>query len=58
MIQRATDDRRIKKIKVTPDNRKIRRRKEDRHNILSYYIVLGISISLFLFITIISIIWG
>ena len=58
MIQRATDDRREHKLKVKNDNRLSKRRKEDKYNILSYYIVLGISLSFFMFIAIISFVWG
>ncbi|HAG53175.1 MAG TPA: hypothetical protein DCL21_05245 [Alphaproteobacteria bacterium] len=58
MIQRATDDRRIKKVKVSKNNRKIRRRKEDHDNIKAYYGVLGLSIGIFAFIGIISFVWG
>tara|TARA_Y100001960_G_C14631453_1_gene806009 strand:- start:659 stop:844 length:186 start_codon:yes stop_codon:yes gene_type:complete len=45
MIQRATDDRRVKKVKVEDNQRKIRRRQEDIDNIKVYYFVLGLSIS-------------
>lgn len=58
MIQRVTDDRRAKKIKVRNDRRKTRRRKDDTANIMSYYVVLGMAISFFLFIAVISFVWG
>ena len=58
MVERSTDDRRIKKIKVADDKRKIRRRKEDVSNIRAYYGVLGLAIGIFLTIGIISFVWG
>ena len=58
MIQRATDDRRVKKLKVDVNRRKIRRRKEDRANVKSYYAVLGLSCATLLVIGTISFIWG
>ena len=58
MVERSTDDRRIKKIKVADDKRKIRRRKEDVSNIKAYYGVLGLAIGIFLTIGIISFVWG
>lgn len=58
MIERTTEDRRVKSQSVEEDFRKIRRRKEDRANIRSYYLVLGLSISTLVFIGIISVIWG
>tara|TARA_Y100001960_G_scaffold308147_1_gene365186 strand:- start:10126 stop:10296 length:171 start_codon:yes stop_codon:yes gene_type:complete len=54
MIERSTDDRRIKNIKVVKDRRKIRRRQDDKDNIKAYYIVLGFSIFLFTFIGVAS----
>lgn len=58
MVERSTDDRRIKKIKVVKDRRKTRRRQDDKDNIKAYYIVLGFSIFLFTFIGVASFIWG
>lgn len=58
MKQRATDDRRVKKIKTHTNQRQIRRRKDDVNNIKAYYGVLGLTIGTLLFIGIISFIWG
>tara|TARA_Y100001960_G_scaffold73790_1_gene78503 strand:- start:141 stop:320 length:180 start_codon:yes stop_codon:yes gene_type:complete len=58
MIQRATDDRRVKKIKVAVDNRKTRRRQEDKDNIKAYYAVLGLSIGTFIIIGLLSLAKG
>lgn len=58
MTQRATDDRRIKKIKVINDSRKTRRRQEDLDNIKAYYGVLGLSIFTFVLIGILSVVKG
>jgi len=58
MISRTTDDRRVKKINVPLDKRKGKRRQEDKDNFTSYYGVLGLSIAIFAFISIISFIWG
>lgn len=58
MIQRATDDRRVKKIKVAVDNRKTRRRQEDKDNIKAYYAVLGLSIGTFIIIGLLSFMKG
>lgn len=58
MVERSTDDRRIKKIKITKDRRKIKRRQDDKDNIRAYYIVLGFSVLLFTFIGVASFIWG
>lgn len=58
MIQRVTDDRRAKKLKVENDRRKIKRRQEDVANVKAYYGVLGLSVLIFGFIGVISFIWG
>lgn len=58
MTRRAIEDRRIKKIKVSKNSRTQKRRDEDLANIRSYYLVLGLSIGFFLFIAIISFVWG
>ncbi len=58
MVERSTDDRRIKKIKVADDKRKIRRRKEDNDNIKAYYGVLSLCFSTLFIIGLISFIWG
>tara|TARA_Y100001960_G_C14280768_1_gene636739 strand:- start:33 stop:212 length:180 start_codon:yes stop_codon:yes gene_type:complete len=58
MKNRSTDDRRVKKIKVAVDNRKIRRRQEDKDNIKAYYAVLGLSIAIFIIIGLLSLAKG
>lgn len=58
MIQRATDDRRSKKIKVEKDTREIKRRQEDIDNTKAYYGVLGLSLFIFIIIGLISFLGG
>lgn len=58
MVDRVTDDRRVKKVKVAHDKRKIKRRQEDVDNVKTYYGVLGVSIFIFTLIGLLSFIWG
>lgn len=58
MKQRITTDRRINSTLVENDRRKQSRRKEDLSNKRSYYIVLALSVMVFLFIAIFSIIFN
>lgn len=54
MIQRADDDRRIKKIKVKNNNRKKTRRKEDVDNVKAYYFMVSFMGCLLLTVGILS----
>lgn len=58
MIERAVDDRRLKKQKIVNNQRKNKRRQEDLDNIKAYYSVLGLSIFIFILIGILSVIRG
>jgi lipopolysaccharide/colanic/teichoic acid biosynthesis glycosyltransferase len=58
MKQRLTADRRTNSIPVEHDRRKQSRRKEDLSNKRSYYIVLALSVMVFLSITFFSIIFN
>lgn len=54
MIQRKDDDRRIKKIKVSDNNRIKTRRKEDLDNAKAYYFMVSLMGCLLLSIGIVS----
>jgi hypothetical protein len=58
MNRRAKKDRRVNNKKISVEQRRLKRRKEDISNARSYYLVLTISLLILAFIGVISYMYG